>query len=122
MEVPAAFRDMAERSLMACRESFEQLKVSTDRANASIGKNLQYTSKSVADCNLRMVEAFYASVASTFDLYQSLLQARGPVEVAEVSSAHMRKQYEAVTALAKDMTVLAQSVAAESAKASRGSS
>lgn len=38
MQMPAAFRDMTEKSLVTCRDSFEQLKENADRTNAALGK------------------------------------------------------------------------------------
>lgn len=78
--------------------------------------------KGITDCNMKAIEAFHSNMKSNFDFCRSLLQAAGPAEVAEMSSAHMRKQLEAATTFAKEMTVLAQGIATESAKAVKGGS
>jgi len=122
MEMPAALRDMTEKSLITCRDSFEQLKANAERTNAAIGRTFQHAGKGITDCNMKVIEALHSSVTSNFDFYRSLLQARGPTEVAEISSAHVRKQFEAATTLAKEMTALAQGIATESMKAAKGGS
>lgn len=122
MELPAAFRDIAEKYLAACREGFEQVQTNAERANAMFGQNCGPAAKGVVECNMKALEVLHSNVGSAFDFYQSLLQAKTPSDVTEISSAYMRKQYEALTAQTKEITALAQSVATEGAKSMKGGS
>ena len=53
---------------------------------------------------------------SAFDYFNSLLAAKTVAEAVELSTGHARKQFEALTGQAKDLSALAQKVAAETSE------
>ncbi len=116
MEVPPAVREMAEKSLLTCRQNYEKLKAAAEQANVVLEDSFATASKGISDYNVRAIDALHSNVNSTFDYYTSLLSAKTLAEVVEVSSAHMRKQFETLSTQAKDFSALAQKVAAESSE------
>lgn len=116
VEVPPAVREIAEKSLATLRENYDKLKASADQVNATLEDTCTTASKGVAEYNSKVLEALQSNVNSTFDYFNSLLQAKTLAEAVELSTSHARKQFETVTGQAKDLTALAQKVAAESSE------
>lgn len=115
-EVPPAFREMAEKSLGACRENYEKLKAAAERTSDMVEDSCTQAGKGLATYNMKAIEAIHSNVNATFDYYTALLSAKSLPEAMELSSAHVRKQFEVLSSQAKDLTSLAQKVAAETSE------
>ncbi len=63
-----------------------------------------------------MLEATRANTNATFDFYTELMNVKSYSDIIELSTAHARKQFEAVTAQTKDLAALAQKMATETAE------
>lgn len=116
MEVPTAVREIAEKGLATLRENYDKLKASADQVNATLEGTYSTASKGVAEYNSKLLEAMQSNVTSTFDYFNSLLQTKSLAEAVELSTGHARKQFETVSGQAKELSALAQKVAAESAE------
>ncbi|MFG1479277.1 phasin [Xanthobacter sp. V4C-4] len=116
VEVPPAVREIAEKGLATLRENYDKLKVSADQVNAALEDTYTTASKGVAEYNSKVLEAVQSNVNSTFDYFNALLQAKSVAEAVELSTSHARKQFETVSGQTKDLTALAQKVAAESSE------
>lgn len=116
LEVPPAVREIAEKGLATCRENYEKLKVSADQVNAALEDTCTTACKGVADFNVKALEALQTNMNSAFDYFNALLQAKNVVEAVELSTGHARKQFETISGQAKDLSALAQKVAAESSE------
>ena len=113
VEVPAAFRDLAEKNITQVRESYEKLKAAAEETTELVEQTFTAATKGVSDYNLKVVEALRANANAMFDLCASLAGVKSVSEVVEVSTAHARQQFDVVTAQAKDLSTLAQKVAAD---------
>ena len=116
LEVPTAVRDIAEKGLATLRENYDKLKASAEQVNSTLESTYTTASKGVAEYNAKVLEAMQSNVNSTFDYFNSLLQSKSVAEAVELSTSHARKQFETATAQAKDLSALAQKVAAESSE------
>lgn len=116
LEVPPAVREIAEKSLSSVRDSYEKVKAAADQANSAIEDACSSASKGISEYNVKALEALHTNVSSTFDFYTSLLSAKSLAEAVELSTSHVRKQFETVSGQAKDLSALAQKVAAESSE------
>jgi hypothetical protein len=63
-----------------------------------------------------MIEASRANTNAAFDFYTDLMSAKSYSDIIELSTAHARKQFEAVTAQTKDLAALAQKMATDTAE------
>jgi phasin len=63
-----------------------------------------------------VLEATRANTNATFDFYTELMNVKSYSDMIELSTAHARKQFEAVTAQTKDLAALAQKMATETAE------
>ena len=116
MEVPAAFREFAEKSVTQANDSWEKMKAGTEEATDLIENSYATASKGAADYGLKMIEAARANTNATFDYATELMTVKSLSEAVELSTAHLRKQFEAMTGQAKELTALAQKVATETAE------
>lgn len=113
MEVPAAFREMAEKSVTQCKDNWEKMKAATEEATDVIENSYATATKGFADYGLKMIEAARANSNAYFDFAGKLMTVKSVSDVVELSTAHLRSQYETLTAQTKELTALAQKVTTE---------
>ena len=110
MEVPAAFREMAEKSVTQCKDNWEKMKAATEEATGVIETSYATASKGFTDYGLKMIEASRANTNAYFDFAGKLMTVKSVSDVVELSTSHLRSQYETLTAQTKELTALAQKV------------
>jgi len=69
--------------------------------------------KGATDYNLKLVEIARTNTRAAFDYAQELLGVKSPAEFIELSTAHARKQFEAMAAQTQELTEFAQKVTTE---------
>ena len=116
VEMPAAFREFAERGVAQAKDTYEKMKAAAEEATDVLETTYSTASKGTADYGLKVIEAARANTNAAFDFYGELFTAKTLAEVIELSSAHARKQFEALTAQSKELGALAQKVAADTAE------
>jgi phasin len=116
VEMPAAFREFAERGVAQAKDTYEKMKAAAEEATDVLETTYSTASKGCSDFGLKMIEAARVNTNASFDFASELLAAKTVSEVVELSSAHARRQFEAVTAQSKELGALAQKVAAETAE------
>lgn len=116
MEVPAAFREIAEKSVTQAKDNWEKMKAATEEATDLMEGSYATASKGAADYGFKMIEAARANTNAMFDYATELMAVKSLSEAVELSTAHARKQFDAVTAQTKEFTALAQKVATDTAE------
>ena len=113
LEIPAAFREFAEKGINQAKDSWEKMKAATEEATDLIEGSYATASKGAADYGLKVIEAARTNTNATFDFAGELLTVKSLSEAVELSTAHMRKQFDALTEQSKELSALAQKIAAE---------
>jgi phasin len=121
MEIPAAFREIAEKSVSQAKETYEKMKSAAEEATDVLEDTYATATKGVSDYGLKWIEAARENTNATFDFYTDLMTVKSFSEVVELSTAHARKQFEALTAQTKDLAAIAQKVATDTAEPIKGS-
>lgn len=116
VEAPAAFRDMAEKSLSHAKDNYEKMKSAAEEATGVLEDTYATASKGASDYALKLIEMTRENANSTFDFAVGLLGAKTFSEFVELSSAHARKQFEVMSEQTKELASLAQKVATEAAE------
>ena len=116
MEVPAAFREMAEKSVTQAKDNWEKMKAATEEATDMIETSYSTATKGAVRLRPGADRVARANTNAAFDFYSQIMTAKSLSEMVELSTAHARKQFEALTAQTKDLTALAQKVATETAE------
>jgi phasin len=113
LEVPAAFRDMAEKGASQVKDNWERMKIATEEATDLIEGSYATASKGAVEYGCKMIEAARANTNAGFDFATEFLAVKSLSEAVELSTAHMRKQFDAMTAQTKELTALAQKLASD---------
>ena len=116
VEMPAAFREFAERGVAQAKDTYEKMKAAAEEATDVLETTYSTASKGASDYGLKMIEATRVNTNAAFDFANELITAKTLSEVLELTSAHARKQFEALTQQSKELGALAQKVATETAE------
>lgn len=116
MEIPAAFREIAEKSVSQAKETYEKMKSAAEEATDVLEDTYATASKGASDYGLKVIEAARENTNAAFDFATQLMTVKSLSEVVELSTAHHRKQFEAITAQTKELVAIAQKVATETAE------
>jgi len=112
MEIPAAFREIAEKSVSQAKETYEKMKSAADVLEDTYAS----ATKGASDYGLKVIELARENTNAAFDFASRLITVKSLSEAVELSTAHTRKQFEALTAQSKELAAIAQKVAADAAE------
>ena len=84
--------------------TYENAKAATEEATDLLKDTYKTAAKGATDYNLKVIEIARTNTNSAFDYAYKLMGMKSPSEFAELSIAHARKQFEAMTALAQKVT------------------
>jgi phasin len=115
-EVPEQMRAFAEKGVSQARDSYAKFKDVAETNNGTIEAVFSCASKGASEYSAKLMEMMKANSTATLDFAQELLGIKSPSEAVELWTSHAKKQYETITAQAKELTELAQKVATETAE------
>jgi len=110
-EAQEQFRKAVEQGIAQSRTAYDKLKVAAEEATGSIESSYSAATKGVNDLNAKAIDAIKAQSEATLEHVKAVMAAKSVSEAIQLQSAHMRAQFEAFTAQAKDMAALAQKIA-----------
>ena len=116
VEMPEAFRDMAEKGVQQVKDAYARIKSAAEEATDLAEDTYATATKGAAEFNLKALEALRVNMNAAFDYTREFLGAKTPAEALELSTSHLRKQFEALAAQTKDLSALAQKVATQTAE------
>ena len=115
-EVPTAFREFAEKGIAQAKENYDRVKSAAEKATDALEDTYSTASKGCASYGLKLIETTRANSDAAFDLMSELMTAKSYSEMVELSSAYLRKQFDALIAQTKELSEHAQKVAADTAE------
>jgi phasin len=111
MEMPGEFREITDKGVAHARDTCAKAKVASEEA-ADLLKNTYATvAKATTDYNLKLIEIARTNTRAAFDYAHELMGVKSPSECIELSTAHLRKQYDVISAQNKELCALSQNVA-----------
>jgi phasin len=116
LEVPEAFRQLTEKSAAQSKEMYEKMRVGAEEATGLLENTFKTAATGAAEFNRKLIENARSNTNAIFDHAIALLGTKSLSEAIEVSTAHVRQQFEAVAEQSKDLTALAQKVTTETAE------
>jgi phasin len=111
IEVPAEFREMTDKGIAHAKDACTKAKVASDEAVDLLKNAYANVTKGATDYNLKVIDVVRTNTRAAFDYVHDLLGVKSPR-----STAHMRKQFDTVSAQTKELTALAQKAAADAAE------
>lgn len=112
-EVPAAFREFAEKGATQAKDNWARMKAATEEASGVLEDSYANASKGAADYSLKLIEVARINANAAFDFASELFAVKSASEAVELSTAHARKQFDAVSGQTKELATLAQKVATD---------
>ena len=116
MEVPTEFREMTDKGVAHARDTYAKAKVASEEAADLLENTYSTVAKGVTDYNLKLIEIARTNTRTAFDYVHELLDVKSPSEFIELSTAHLRKQFDIVSVHNKGLCALAREVATEAAE------
>jgi len=112
-EVPEQVRAFAEKGVSQARDNYAKFKDAAETHNGTIEAVFTNASKGASEYSAKLMEIMKANTTAALDFAQQLFSVKTPSEAMELWTAHTRKQYEVLTANAKQLAELSQKVATE---------
>ena len=116
MEVPAAFREFAEKGIAQTKDAYEKVKATAEQNTEMLETVYSTASKGTTEYGLKLLEISRANTTAAFDFVESLFGVKSPSELVELSTAHARTQFETLSGQTKELATLAQKVATDTAE------
>lgn len=116
MEVPAAFREFAEKGVAQSKENYAKFKATAEQNSEMLETVYTTATKGVSDYGLKMIEIARANTTSMFDFAEAMFAVKSPSEFVELSTKHARTQFETMSGQGKELAGLAQKVATDTAE------
>ena len=115
-ETPQAIREMDEKGTAQAKQAYEKMSTATAEAS-SIMQNAGATAmQGFKDSNAKVIEFARVNSNAALDFANLLLGVKSPSEFIQVSTEQARKQFEVLSAQAKELTALSQKVLLETAE------
>lgn len=115
-EVPAAYREFAEKGISQAKDNYEKIKAVAEEATDVLEETYSTASKGACTYGLKVIETTRANTNAAFDLVTEMMNAKSYADLVELSTAYVHKQFDTMTAQAKDLASCAQKVATETAE------
>jgi phasin len=116
IDMPAAYREFSERSIATAKETYQKLKAAAEESTAMLEDTYASATKGVTAYNLKLLDCARANSNAAFDFAGSMMSVKSFAEAIELSSAHLRGQFEALTTQGRELTELAQKTAGDVAE------
>jgi phasin len=116
VEVPEAVREFAEKGVQQAKQNYDKFKAAAEETTDLLETTYTAASKGATEFNMKALDALRANVNASFDFTAAMFGVKTLAEAAEISTAHYRAQFEALSAQAKDLSALAQKIATETSE------
>ena len=112
-EVPEQMRALAEKGVSQARDSYAKFKDVAESHNGTIEAVFTNASRGASEYSAKLMEFLKANTSANLDFAQELLGVKSPSAALELWTSHARKQFETLSAHAKELTELSQKVATD---------
>jgi phasin len=115
-EVPEQVRAFAEKGVSQARDNYAKFKDAAETHNGTIEAVFTTASKGASEYSAKLIEFFKANTSASLDFAQSLFGVKTPTEAMELWTSHTKKQFETLTAQAKELAEISKKIATETAE------
>lgn len=116
VEMPAAFRDFAEKGIAQARDAYAKMKTAAEDATDMVEDTYETAREGAFSIGVKAIDSAKANTDASFALARDLFGAKTVAEVIELQTTFARQQFEAVTAQFKEFQELCQKVVADTTK------
>ena len=115
-EVPEQMRAFAKKGVSQARDNYAKFKDAAETHNGTIEAVFTSASKGMSAYSAKLMEFMKANTTANLDFAQALIGLKSPSEAMELMTSFTKKQFETLTAQAKELAELTQRVANEAAE------
>ena len=115
-EVPAAFREFAEKSVTTARDTYTKIKSVADEATGLLEETLETAREGAFAIGVTALDAAKSNSDASFALARDLFGAKTVSEVIELQTAFARKQFDAFASQFKEFQELTGKLVADTTK------
>jgi phasin len=108
-------REFAEKSAARAKDTYGKAQAAAEETTKVMERSYSTASKGAADFNLHLLEMAQENMNAAFDFARRLTRVKSPSEFFELSTAHVRKQFETFSGQTQQLTTLAQKATADAA-------
>jgi phasin len=116
VEVPEMVREFAENGVKQAKEGYDKMKAAAEQTTDLLENTYTAASKGATEFNMKALDALRANINASFDFTTAIFGTKTLAEAAEISTAHFRAQFEALSAQTKELSSLAQKIATETSE------
>jgi phasin len=107
-EVPAAFREFAEKSASQARDAYARLKTAGEEATDLAEKTFESARDGALAIGMKAIDTAKVNSDASFAFARDVFGAKTMADVIELQSAFARKQFAAMTAQMKEFQALGE--------------
>jgi len=111
--IPESVRALAEKTVAQTREAYDRSKDAFDASVTTFERSFDAAGQGATAFNRKIVDIARRNVDTSFDLAKSLAGAKNLTDIVELQAAYWRKQFDALTAQAKEVCTLSTKVTAD---------
>lgn len=115
-EIPAAFRDFAEKTLTGSKDAYAKLKTAAEEATEAFEDTVETARSGALEFSHKSLDIAKTNTDAAFAFARELLTAKTFAEALELQTAFAKKQFETFTAQAKEVQELSQKLATEASR------
>lgn len=116
LAMPGTFREIAEPGVARVKENCERMKAVSDEMADTLRQTCSTNARAAADYGAKVIDFSSANTTSALDFLSSLIGAKSPSEIMNLSVAQARKSFDAASAQNKELWDLAQKVTTDTAE------
>ena len=105
-----------EKGAERVKDTYGKAQAAAEETTKVMERTYSTASKGAADFNLHLLEMAQANMNAAFDFARQLTRVKSPTEFLELSTAHVRKQFETFNGQTQQLTTLAQKATADAAQ------
>jgi len=118
-EIPAAFREAAEKTVSQARDAYARIKTAAEEATDMLEETYETVREGTLAAGLKTLEATKSNADASFAFYKDLIGAKTFADAIELQTAFARKQFDAMAGQVRDFQEFTQKLAVDSVKPAR---
>ncbi len=111
MEVPTAFREMAEKTMSQSKETYDRMKSAAEETSGLLENAFSTYSKGSADLTAKIIDNAQSNANAMFNFAKSLMQSKTVAEAIEKQTSFARSQFETLSTQGREIQNLGAKIA-----------
>jgi len=116
MEMPAVFRDLAEKSISQARDAYTKMKTAAEEATDMVEGSYETAREGAYAMSVKALDAAKVNSDASFDFAMSLFGAKTFADMIELQTSFARKQFDTFGTQIKEFQDLTQKYVTEATK------